>query len=52
MDETHLSVFHSISNRACGGRSRNSISSGYAFNYFFFFLKQETVGHSRYKIFT
>ncbi len=27
MDETHLSMFHSISNRARGKRSRNSISS-------------------------
>ncbi len=27
MDETHLSVFHSVSNRARGKRSRNSISS-------------------------
>ncbi len=38
MDETHLSVFHSVSNRAHGKRSRNSISSAsrYAFNSFFF----------------
>ncbi len=37
MDETHLSVFHSVSNRAHGKRSRNSISSAsrYAFNSFF-----------------
>ncbi len=27
MDETHLSVFHYVSNRARGKRSRNSISS-------------------------
>ncbi len=27
MDETHLSMFHSVSNRARGKRSRNSISS-------------------------
>ncbi len=27
MDETHLSVFHSVSNRAHRKRSRNSISS-------------------------
>ncbi len=38
MDETHLSVFHSISNRARERRSRNSISSRYAFNSFFFFF--------------
>ncbi len=46
MDETHLSVFHSVSNRARRRRSRNSISSRYALNsffFFFFFLKQETV---------
>ncbi len=36
MDETHLSVFHSVSNRARGRRSRNSISSRYVF---FFFLQ-------------
>ncbi len=39
MDETHLSVFHSISNRAHGKFSRNSISSTvkvYAFNSFFY----------------
>ncbi len=37
MDEMHLSVFHSVSNRARGRRSRNSISSAarYAFNSFF-----------------
>ncbi len=39
MDETYLSVFHSSSNRACGRRSRNSISSRYAFNSFFFFFQ-------------
>ncbi len=39
MDEMHLSVFHSVSNRVCGRRSRNSISSAaYAFNSFFFFV--------------
>ncbi len=39
MDEMHLSVFHSVSNRAHGRRSRNSISSAaYAFNSFFFLL--------------
>ncbi len=39
MDEMHLSVFHSVSNRARGRRSRNSISSvAYAFNSFFFFF--------------
>ncbi len=43
MDETHLSVFHSVSNRARGGRSRNSISSRYAFNSYFIFFKQEIV---------
>ncbi len=37
MDETHLSVLHSVSNRARGRRSRNSISSRYAFSSFFFF---------------
>ncbi len=41
MTETHLSVFHSVSNRArrkCRKCSRNSISSTarYAFNMFFF----------------
>ncbi len=37
MDEAHLSVFHSVSNRDHGKRSRNSISSAarYAFNSFF-----------------
>ncbi len=40
MDETHLSVFHSVSNRARGRRSRNSISSRYALNSFFFFFFQ------------
>ncbi len=37
MDETHLSMFHSVSNSARGRRLRNSISSRYAFNSFFFF---------------
>ncbi len=38
MTETHLSVFHSVSNRARRKCSRNSISSTarYAFNMFFF----------------
>ncbi len=38
MTETHLSVFHSVSNRARRKFSRNSISSTarYAFNMFFF----------------
>ncbi len=51
MNETHLSVFHSISNRAHGKRSRNNISSvtRYTFNSFFS-LEQETVRHSRYMI--
>ncbi len=37
MKLTHLSVFHSVSNRAHGKRSRNSVSSAarYAFNSFF-----------------
>ncbi len=36
MGETHLSVFHSVSNRVHGKRSRNNISSAarYAFNFF------------------
>ncbi len=40
MIETHLSVFHSISNHAQGKCSRNSISSAarYAFNSFLIFL--------------
>ncbi len=40
MTETHLSVFHSVSNRARRKCSRNSISSTarYAFNMFFFFV--------------
>ncbi len=38
MDETHLSMFHSVSNRARGKCSRNSISSQYAFNSFFCFV--------------
>ncbi len=41
MDETHLSVFHSVSNRARGRRSRNSISSRYAFNLFFCFFSNK-----------
>ncbi len=39
MDETHLSVFHSVSNRARGRHSRNTISSRYAFFFFFFFFQ-------------
>ncbi len=39
MDETHLSVFHSVSNRARGKRSRNSISSvAHISSHFFFFF--------------
>ncbi len=41
MDETHLSVFHSVSNRARGKRSRNSISSAARISSrFFFFLSK------------
>ncbi len=36
MNETHLSVFHSFSNRARGRRSRNSISSSVRFQSFLF----------------
>ncbi len=52
MKLTHLSVFHSISNRAHEKRSRNSISSAAqdAFNTFFFCHEQETVRHPRYMI--
>ncbi len=41
MDEMHLSVFHSVSNRAHGKRSRNSISSAARISsrFFFFFFK-------------
>ncbi len=37
MNETHLSMFHSVLNRARGKRSRNSVSSAasYAFNSLF-----------------
>ncbi len=37
INETHLSVFHSVSNHARGKRSRNSVSSAarYAFNSLF-----------------
>ncbi len=50
-NETHLSMFHSISNRAGGKRSRNSIFSvaHYAFNPFFSF-EQETLRYSHYMI--
>ncbi len=40
MDETHLSVFHSVSNRARGKRSRNSISSAARITSRFFFLSK------------
>ncbi len=42
VDEMYLSVFHSVSNRAHGMHSRNSVSSAarYTFNSFFFFLSQ------------
>ncbi len=51
MKLTHLSVFHSVSNRAHEKRSRNSISSPAqdAFNTFFCH-EEETVRHSRYMI--
>ncbi len=40
MDETHLSMFHSVSNRAGGKRSRNSISSAASISsVFLFFFK-------------
>ncbi len=39
MDETHLSVFHSVSNCARGKRSRNSISSAARISSRFFFFK-------------
>ncbi len=38
MDETHLPVFHSVSNRARGKRSRNSISSAARVSSSFFFF--------------
>ncbi len=38
MDEMHLSVFHAVSNRARGKRSRSSIS--YKLSFFFFFLSK------------
>ncbi len=38
MDETHLPVFHSVSNRAHGKRSRNSISSAARVSSIFFFF--------------
>ncbi len=51
MDETHLSVFHSVLNHAHGKRLRNSLFCGSVhFQLVFFFLKQETVRHSRYMI--
>ncbi len=48
IDETHLSAFHSISNRAHGKRLRNSIFS--VVHDFFVFFMQETVRCSRYMI--
>ncbi len=54
MDETHLSVLHSLSNRAHWKCSRNSLFRGSVLFQLifilFFFLKQETVRHSRYMI--
>ncbi len=49
MNEMHFSVFHLVSNRAHGKRSRNSLFRC-SVRFFFFFLKQETVRHSRYMI--
>ncbi len=51
MNETHLSVFHSVLNRTRGKRWRNSVSSAarYAFNSLFS-NEQETLPHSRYMI--
>ncbi len=40
MDETHLPVFHSVSNHARGKRSRNSISSAARVSSIFFFLSK------------
>ncbi len=40
MNETHLSVFHSVSERAHGKRSRNSVSSAGSLCFQFFFLSQ------------
>ncbi len=39
MDETHLSVFYSVSNRARGKRSRSSISSAARISSRFVFLR-------------
>ncbi len=41
MDETHLSVFHSVSNRARGKRSRNRISSAACISSRFFLSKSK-----------
>ncbi len=50
MNETHLSEFHFVSNRARGKCSRKRVSSAarYAFSSFFFCLTQESLRHSRY----
>ncbi len=48
MDAMHLSVFHSISNRASGKRS--SVPAPYTFNTLFFSREQETVRYSSYII--
>ncbi len=55
MDEMHLSVFHSVSNRTHRKRSRNSISSvAIRFELVFVFLPRalvkKTVRYSRYII--
>ncbi len=49
MDETHSSVFHSVSNRV-EKRSRNISSAARYTHAFFFFLMQETVRCSLYMI--
>ncbi len=38
LDETHLSVFHSVLNRAHGKRTRDSISYVAWYAFFFFFV--------------
>ncbi len=48
MDETHLSVFHSVSNRSCRKRLRNFSSAAWYTH--FFCLMQESVRRSRYMI--
>ncbi len=50
MDETHLSMFHSVSNRAHGKRSRSISSVHSDFFVCLFFLMQETAWRSRYMI--